>query len=61
MDEDQRHEQRIQFQLKTEDDQHDPEKAVNAYNTLKGGLRGMQLSLTLSPPSPPRRILRHEL
>ena len=25
----------IQFDLKYEDDQHDPEKAVNAYNALK--------------------------
>ena len=33
----------IQFTLKYEDDQHDPEKAVNAYNALKDW--GMQLSL----------------
>ncbi len=33
----------IQFELKYEDDQHDPEKAVNAYNALKDW--GMQLSL----------------
>ena len=33
----------IQFELKYEDDQHDPEKAVNAYNALKEW--GMQISL----------------
>ncbi len=33
----------IQFELKYEDDTHDPEKAVNAYNALKDW--GMQLSL----------------
>lgn len=33
----------IQFELKYEDDSHDAEKAVNAYNALKGW--GMQLSL----------------
>ena len=33
----------IQFELKYEDDQHDPEKAVNAYNALKAW--GMQISL----------------
>ncbi|HIW93552.1 MAG TPA: ABC transporter substrate-binding protein [Candidatus Flavonifractor merdipullorum] len=33
----------IQFELKYEDDVNDPEKAVNAYNTLKDW--GMQLSL----------------
>ena len=33
----------IQFELRYEDDVNDPEKAVNAYNTLKD--RGMQLSL----------------
>ena len=33
----------IQFVLRYEDDQHDAEKAVNAYNTLKDW--GMQLSL----------------
>lgn len=33
----------VQFVLKYEDDAHDPEKAVNAYNALKGW--GMQLSL----------------
>ncbi len=33
----------IQFELKYEDDAHDAEKAVNAYNALKGW--GMQLSL----------------
>ena len=33
----------IQFELKYEDDVHDPEKAVNAYNALKEW--GMQLSL----------------
>lgn len=33
----------IQFELKYEDDTHDSEKAVNAYNALKGW--GMQLSL----------------
>ena len=36
----------IQFDLKYEDDQHDPEKAVNAYNALKEW--GMQISLGLS-------------
>ena len=38
----------IQFDLKYEDDQHDPEKAVNAYNALKEGLtysRSLQDSL----------------
>ncbi|MBO4854351.1 MAG: ABC transporter substrate-binding protein [Oscillospiraceae bacterium] len=33
----------IQFELRFEDDQHDAEKALNAYNTLKGW--GMQISL----------------
>lgn len=33
----------IKFELKYEDDTHDPEKAVNAYNALKDW--GMQLSL----------------
>lgn len=33
----------IQFELRYEDDVHDPEKALNAYNTLKDW--GMQLSL----------------
>ena len=33
----------IQFELKYEDDTHDPEKAVNAYNALKDW--GMQISL----------------
>ena len=33
----------IQFELRYEDDQNDPEKAVNAYNTLKDW--GMQISL----------------
>lgn len=33
----------IQFELRYEDDQHDPEKAVNAYNALKSW--GMQISL----------------
>ena len=33
----------IHFELKFEDDQHDAEKAVNAYNTLKDW--GMQISL----------------
>ncbi len=33
----------IQFDLRYEDDVHDPEKAVNAYNTLKEW--GMQISL----------------
>ena len=33
----------IQFELKYEDDQHDAEKAVNAYNVLKDW--GMQISL----------------
>ncbi|MGI6180985.1 MAG: ABC transporter substrate-binding protein [Agathobaculum sp.] len=33
----------IQFELKYEDDEHDPEKAANAYNALKDW--GMQLSL----------------
>lgn len=32
----------IQFELRYEDDQNDPEKAVNAYNTLKDW--GMQIS-----------------
>ena len=33
----------IQFELRYEDDIHDPEKAINAYNTLKDW--GMQLSV----------------
>ena len=33
----------IPFELRYEDDQHDPEKAVNAYNALKSW--GMQISL----------------
>ena len=33
----------IQFELRYEDDEHDPEKSVNAYNTLKDW--GMQMSL----------------
>lgn len=33
----------VQFELKYEDDEHDAEKAVNAYNTLKDW--GMQISL----------------
>ncbi len=33
----------VQFELRYEDDTHDPEKAVNAYNALKDW--GMQLSL----------------
>ncbi|MBQ9648738.1 MAG: ABC transporter substrate-binding protein, partial [Oscillospiraceae bacterium] len=33
----------IQFELNYQDDQHDAEKAVNAYNTLKGW--GMQISM----------------
>lgn len=33
----------IQFDLRYQDDEHDPEKAVNAYNTLKDW--GMQVSL----------------
>ncbi|MBQ7500336.1 MAG: ABC transporter substrate-binding protein [Clostridia bacterium] len=33
----------LQFELKYEDDTHDPEKAVNAFNTLKDW--GMQVSL----------------
>ena len=33
----------IQFDLNYQDDQHDPEKAVNAYNALKDW--GMQISL----------------
>ena len=33
----------VQFELRYEDDQNDPEKAVNAYNTLKDW--GVQLSL----------------
>lgn len=32
----------VQFELRYEDDQNDPEKAVNAYNTLKDW--GMQIS-----------------
>lgn len=34
----------VQFDLKFEDDEHDPEKAANAYNALKDW--GMQLSLS---------------
>ena len=34
----------IQFELKYEDDENDPEKAVSAYNALKG-LGALQLSL----------------
>ena len=39
----------IQFELNYQDDEHDAEKAVNAYNTLKDW--GMQLSWVLSLPS----------
>ncbi|MBQ9664014.1 MAG: ABC transporter substrate-binding protein [Oscillospiraceae bacterium] len=34
----------VQFELRYEDDQHDAEKAVNAYNTLKDW--GMQISMS---------------
>ncbi|MCL2033339.1 MAG: ABC transporter substrate-binding protein [Oscillospiraceae bacterium] len=40
----------IQFDLRYEDDEHDPEKAVNAYNTLKDW--GMQLSLATVTSTP---------
>ena len=50
----------IQFQLKYEDDQHDPEKAVNAYNTLKDW--GMQLSLSsvTSKPAEATSVMNYE-
>ena len=48
----------IQFDLRYEDDVNDPEKAVNAYNTLKDCRSPWVLSL-LSPVSPPPwRIMR---
>lgn len=40
----------IQFELRMEDDAHDAEKAVNAYNTLKDW--GMQLSLNSVTSTP---------
>ena len=40
----------IQFELNYQDDEHDAEKAVNAYNTLKDW--GMQLSLGSVPSKP---------
>ncbi len=50
----------VQFQLKYEDDQHDPEKAVNAYNTLKDW--GMQLSLSsvTSKPAEATSVMNYE-
>jgi branched-chain amino acid transport system substrate-binding protein len=46
----------IQFDLRYEDDAHDAEKAVNAYNTLKG--LGMQSLSAPLPRSPARRPAR---
>ena len=40
----------VHFDLRYEDDTHDPEKAVNAYNTLKGW--GMQVSTSSVTSSP---------
>ena len=40
----------IQFELRYEDDVHDPEKAVNAYNILKAG--ACRSPWAPSPPSP---------
>ena len=40
----------LQFELKMEDDAHDAEKAVNAYNTLKDW--GMQISLSSVTSTP---------
>ena len=50
----------IQFTLRYEDDQHDPEKAVNAYNTLKSW--GMQISLgsVTSKPGEATSVLNNE-
>ena len=50
----------IQFELKYEDDQHDAEKAVNAYNALKDW--GMQLSLgsVTSKPCEATSVLNNE-
>ena len=50
----------IQFTLRYEDDQHDPEKAVNAYNTLKEW--GMQISLgsVTSKPGEATSVLNNE-
>lgn len=40
----------VQFELRYEDDEHDAEKAVNAYNTLKDW--GMQISLSSVTSTP---------
>ena len=50
----------IQFDLRYEDDVHDAEKAVNAYNTLKDW--GMQLSLgsVTSKPAEATSVLNNE-
>ena len=50
----------IQFELRYEDDVHDAEKAVNAYNTLKDW--GMQLSLgsVTSKPAEATSVLNFE-
>ncbi|MGI5963952.1 MAG: ABC transporter substrate-binding protein [Lawsonibacter sp.] len=50
----------VQFELRYEDDQHDPEKAVNAYNTLKSW--GMQISLgsVTSKPGEATSVLNNE-
>ena len=40
----------IQFELKFEDDEHDPEKSVNAYNTLKDW--GMQMLVGTTTTAP---------
>ena len=50
----------IQFDLRYEDDVHDPEKAVNAYNTLKDW--GMQISLgsVTSKPAEATSVLNGE-
>ena len=50
----------IQFELRYEDDVHDAEKAVNAYNTLKDW--GMQLSLgsVTSKPAEATSVLNNE-
>ena len=49
----------IQFELRYEDDVHDAEKAVNAYNTLKDW--GMQLSLGSVTSKPGEATFRGEL
>lgn len=50
----------LQFELKYEDDEHDPEKAVNAYNALKDW--GVQVSLgsVTSKPAEATSVMNYE-